>query len=73
MVNIEKIKRNANNLIDYLDGCNNYSSNTPMEVYTAFSIPVPADDGTQSLASILFWSAFELIGDCEFPGASVVS
>lgn len=73
MANLDKIKINANNLIDYIDGCSNYSSTVPMEVYAAFSIPVPSDTGKQSLASILFWSAFELIGDCEFPGASVVS
>ena len=73
MADLEKIKKNANNIIDYIDGCTNYSNTVPMEVYFAFSIPVPADDGKQSLASILFWSAFDLIGDCEFPGASVVS
>lgn len=73
MADLEKIKRNANNLIDYIDGCNNYSNSVPMEVYNAFLIPVPSDDGKQGLASILFWSAFELIGNCEFPGAGVVS
>ena len=73
MANLKKIKENANNLIDYIDDCSNYSNSVPTEVYDAFSIPIPSDDGNQSLASILFWSAFDLIGSCEFAGAGVIS
>lgn len=73
MANIEKIKETASRLIDLLDGCADYSSQVPLEVYTAFSIKTPEDDGSQSLASILFWSSFELIGATELPGSSIAS
>ncbi len=73
MADIKKIKANADLLITYIDKCTSYSSTVPMEVYDAFSIPVPSDDGTQSLASILFWSAYELLGETEIPGAGIIS
>lgn len=73
MANLEKIKETASRLIDLLDGCSDYSSQVPLEVYTAFSIKTPEDDGSQSLASILFWSSFELIGATDLPGSSIAS
>lgn len=73
MADLQRIKDNASRLIDFLDACSNYSSSVPLEVYTAMSIPTPKDDGKQSLASILFWSSFELIGSTEFKGAGIIS
>ncbi len=72
-MNIQKIKNNALKLIKFVDDSTNYSNTVPMEVYDAFSIPIPSDDGKQSLASILFWSSFELLGETDIPGANIIS